>query len=125
MAGKLKLEDFQVCDKALQSFGVRSQLLKTMEECGELTQAIAKYLQYPDTTDMEHILEETVDVMIMVSQVSRIFHHDKVDAMIAQKITRLKRLIIEETWQDKRPKPVAPASPGRALCQAGKSKTLK
>lgn len=104
MAGKLKQSDLEVCDNALRSFGVRSQLLKTMEECGELTQAICKYLQHPDTTDTENLLEETVDVMIMISQISRIFHHDKVDAVIANKIKRLKRLIIEETWANKRPK---------------------
>lgn len=86
------MDEFEgLCEKSVQVWGERAQLLKTVEELGELSKAIARYLiktggkkiAYPAdswgigalTVDL---MEEIVDVEIMIGQVKAIFKgHEK------------------------------------------------
>lgn len=67
----------QVCREAWHHFGVDAQIVKAMEEAGELVQALSKLYQarnasQPDDKELsqatEHLMEELADVMIMVCQ---------------------------------------------------------
>lgn len=70
---------------ATELYGDRCQLIKTMEECGELVQAIAQHLlaTHPDrhpNTDYDpaqtalRVISESVDVEIMIGQLKAIFN---------------------------------------------------
>ena len=51
-----------------EKYGMNNQIIKLMEECGELVTAAAKYdPQHPYT--IEHIAEEAGDVRIMIMQI--------------------------------------------------------
>lgn len=88
--------------KATELWGDRLQLIKTMEECGELIQAISKYLittselvkapenDYDITKCKINIVEEVCDVDIMLEQVRCIIGKDE-----------SLKLFISETMKDK------------------------
>lgn len=82
--------------EAVHTFGERYQLIHAMEECGELIQAIGKYLR-PDvenTRDIEdHIVEEVADVRIMCDQIEYIFEEYKFDAMKRKKMKKLQKQV--------------------------------
>lgn len=59
----------QILHEAIEHFGDRKQLVKSLEELGELTQAIAKYFDDPSEKNRENIKEEMADVSITLSQV--------------------------------------------------------
>ena len=67
----------KILKKALAHYGHSNQLIKTMEELGELTTAIAKQLTATSATEMlkarRPIVEELSDVEIMLEQVKMIF----------------------------------------------------
>ena len=51
-----------------EKYGINNQLIKLMEECGELVTAAAKYDPQHRYT-IEHIAEEAGDVRIMIMQI--------------------------------------------------------
>ena len=63
--------------KAIQHYGYINQYQVAMEKCGELVQAISKFLRATTATDMlkarKEIVEELVDVQIMLDQL-KIMH---------------------------------------------------
>ena len=64
----------KVIRRAVLHFGPRRQMVKAMEELGELTQAIARYVGAKDEGgaggfEMESVAEEIADVEIMLQQV--------------------------------------------------------
>lgn len=63
--------------KAIEVYTKENQVIKTMEELGELTQALAKWLLcqsiFPPSELKKHILEEVADVQIMLDQLKMIF----------------------------------------------------
>lgn len=65
------MTDYDIFQKAIDTFGKASQLWMLVEETGELFQAINKYLRGKGTT--EHIAEELADVNIMLYQAALIF----------------------------------------------------
>lgn len=65
------MTDYDIFQKAIDTFGKASQLWMLVEETGELLQAINKYLRGKGTT--EHIAEELADVNIMLYQAALIF----------------------------------------------------
>lgn len=73
---------------AVKKFGEVPQLVMTMEETAELTQALSKYLRGNDNKD--NIAEEIADVSIMLQQLQIIFGNKSlVNKYIEQKINRL------------------------------------
>ena len=51
-----------------EKYGMNNQIIKLMEECGELVTAAAKYDPHHPYT-IEHIAEEAGDVRIMLMQI--------------------------------------------------------
>ena len=99
-------------ERAIAHFGEGMQLLKTMEEAGELVQAVAKYtaLPVPAMSDAEaehakqtinHLAEEIADVRIMLEQVCMIFDiEERAQQWRWHKLVRLKeRLDLQEKEQ--------------------------
>ena len=87
--------------KAINTYGVENQLIKTVEELSELSQALCKILTSKFTDDnseiFENIFEEMADVEIMLEQCKIMFQCDKeVNKWKQKKIERLERRINEK-----------------------------
>ena len=83
----------ELLNKAIDTYGIEEQLLQTVEECAELIQAINKWRRSKDlesTKDaVEHLAEETADVIIMMEQLKIIIGEHKVKWFIDFKLQRL------------------------------------
>ena len=88
---KLKRDIYAIADH----YGTLGQLNKTIEECTELKDAIAGYLQNRDSR--AHIAEEMADVKIMLTQLEYLLHSEyEVEGMMKKKVDRqLKRIEAE------------------------------
>ncbi len=72
-------------------YGAENQLIKVVEECGELQTAIARYLcsmGKAAASVMENIIEESADVYIMVLQLRALLSPCKFDKMVQYKLER-------------------------------------
>lgn len=84
----MNLENNIILHSAVEQFGEVPQLVMTMEETSELTQALSKYLRGNDNQD--NIAEEMADVYIMLRQLEIIFKNENlVESYIEKKIKRL------------------------------------
>lgn len=88
---KLKRDIYFIADH----YGAMGQLNKAIEECTELKDAIAGYLQNRDSR--AHIAEEIADVKIMLIQLEYLLHSEyEVEGMMRYKVDRqLKRIEVE------------------------------
>ena len=85
--------------KAINTYGVENQLIKTVEELSELSQALCKSLIRLNYTkekisleSVNNIFEEMADVEIMLEQCKIMFQCDKeVNEWKHKKIKRLER----------------------------------
>lgn len=78
-----------VAEKAVEHFGPRAQIIKAIEEMGELSAALARGLNNIGT--VEAVIEEIADVTIMMRQLRFIYGPERVDAEIERKLARLVR----------------------------------
>ena len=83
-----------ICYTALEHYGVHSQIVKCMEECGELIQALARHLG--GEHNEEDVVEELADVEIMLMQMRAVFGRQNAHRMMVQKLARLKMRMEEE-----------------------------
>jgi NTP pyrophosphatase (non-canonical NTP hydrolase) len=83
-----------ICYTALEHYGLHHQIMKCMEECGELIQALAKNMCGEHYA--ENVAEELADVEIMLMQMRMAFGRSRVDRVMAQKLARLKMRMEEE-----------------------------
>lgn len=81
---------------AVEHYGHIHQMLKTVEETGELQRAIARLIEYnletkdPEPPELiENLIEETADVWIMVKQMTLILGVDLVTEAEDRKLRRL------------------------------------
>ena len=87
----------EIMQKAIDTYGVENQIIKTVEELSELSQALCKFLTKPytesDRTILDNIYEEMADVEIMLEQCKMIFYEseDKINDYKKKKIKRLER----------------------------------
>lgn len=93
----------EIMQKAINTYGVENQIIKTVEELSELSQALCKSLvrlNYTkektsledDLKSVDNIFEEMADVEIMLEQCKIMFQCDKeVSAWKHKKIERLER----------------------------------
>lgn len=97
--------------KAINTYGVENQIIKTVEELSELSQALCKSLirlNYTkekisledDLKSVDNIFEEMADVEIMLEQCKIMFQCDKevneVNKWKQKKIERLERRLEDE-----------------------------
>ena len=62
------ISNTEVYDCAIKHFGKDHQMIKAVEEAGEYIQAIAKYMDNPDSVNKNALLGEMADVMITFNQ---------------------------------------------------------
>lgn len=86
-------EERQVFESAIKTFGYHNQILKAMEECGELINALAKYHQIDQRADRSEVITELADVSIMIDQLAIEFGVDEFKAEREYKVNRLKSRI--------------------------------
>lgn len=96
----------EIMQKAINTYGVENQMIKTVEELSELSQALCKSivrLNYTeektsledDLKSVDNIFEEMADVEIMLEQCKIMFQCDKeVSAWKNKKIERLERRLM-------------------------------
>lgn len=75
--------------KIIGHYGIRSQAIKTMEECSELIQACAKVLLSDKITLSDNLAEEIVDVSIMIAQIATLFPDGKMQKIFDKKLKRV------------------------------------
>jgi len=78
---------------AIDTFGAKCQIAKSIEELSELIKELAKYTNYGGYY-VGGIREEMADVKIMLSQLVLLF--GPVDDIIEAKMNRLQELIINQ-----------------------------
>ncbi len=79
----------QIFEKAIEKWGVNSQLDMVIEECSELIQAICKLKRIKENS-LDNLMEEVADVEIMLTQLRIIIGNDKlIDFIKSEKIKRL------------------------------------
>lgn len=80
---------------AVKHYGIVNQMLKAVEEMGELQRAIARALidssgnDEPNMDLIENLIEETADAWIMIKQLTLILGVDVVTAEENRKLRRL------------------------------------
>ena len=86
-----------ILKRAVEKYGTHNQMLKCIEECGELSRAISRILIELSSGDgfttkesQENLYEELADVSIMIEQMMIIF--DCTDEVISWQLKKLKRL---------------------------------
>jgi len=84
----MNAEERTILKTAISTYGPQAQILMCIEECAELTNALAK-LPRNRVTDTD-IITELADVSIMVDQLSTMFGEHQVIQERERKIKRLK-----------------------------------
>lgn len=80
----------EILAKALRHYGIKHQMVKTLEELAELSQAIAKL--WAEEGDVTNVAEEIADVRIMTDQITMALQlEDVVRRVEGEKLVRLKR----------------------------------
>jgi len=80
-------------DKVIKKYGSMTQILQTMEECGELVVVLNHYLR--GRADVKAVMKELVDVQIMIDQMKELF--DLMDAtMFSTSYNKRVRELMEE-----------------------------
>ncbi len=75
----------------IANHGYANQKEKTIEELGELSRALCRYLSEdrPRPATVVNVCEETADVTIMLEQLRMIFPTDQIDAWEKDKLLKL------------------------------------
>jgi NTP pyrophosphatase (non-canonical NTP hydrolase) len=82
----------EILQKAINTFGANQQIIKAMEELGELNTALARYFT-KSKSNTANINEEIADVEIMLSQLRLIFSNAEIDHHKKEKLERLKGVV--------------------------------
>lgn len=101
------MDMYTMLEQNAKALGVENCLTQCMEECAELIQACNKLLRasgkgLPTETEpgevLTNLLEETVDVSVMMAELSYLLCFDKqiVDRVMVEKIVRTNRKLFKE-----------------------------
>lgn len=82
----------KILTEAVNLWGKESQIMMTIEEMAELTQALSKYKRHRDKA-IANVLEELADVRIMIDQLVIIFDDGPLEAHEFVKLARLEKII--------------------------------
>lgn len=80
----------KIINKAYEAFGRETQLLKTIEELGELTRAVARSIKGGCT---ENLAEEMADVYVTLEYVKKDIPDEMLLTAKKKKIERLRKMI--------------------------------
>ncbi|WP_252233752.1 hypothetical protein [Clostridium sp. ZS1] len=85
----------EICNRAINTFGEYTQMIKTMEELGELTRAISRVLLNQGEERIKNLHEEIADVEIMLMQLKGMCYVSKplVDDWKAKKFKKLEGVV--------------------------------
>ena len=91
-------EQAKICEKAIDTFGEISQMIKATEEMGELIRAISRVILQQGESDVQiesNYNEEIADVTIMLEQLkyTRHYKQELVDYWKEEKLKRLKGIV--------------------------------
>lgn len=84
------MNEFEIYEQAVKHYGNLNQIVKAMEECGELIRALARWLQ--GDPDVVNIAEEIADVEIMVEQIKIILGDRYEELLTLKKAEKLGKL---------------------------------
>jgi NTP pyrophosphatase (non-canonical NTP hydrolase) len=90
-----KSEDSRII-KIASHYGYTAQSNIIIEECAELTQAILKLRRAWSKEKLDHVKEETADVLIMARQLRVMLGANDIDRIIGEKLDRQIERIAEE-----------------------------
>lgn len=91
----MTLSEYAVITRAVEHYGVNSQINMLFEEMSELQKELCKHLR--GQTDVTHIAEEIADVEIMLAQMKCIFMCSRqVRSWREQKVKRLSDRLDQE-----------------------------
>lgn len=91
----MTLSEYSVISRAIEHYGVNSQINMLFEEMSELQKELCKHLR--GQTDVKHIAEEIADVEIMLAQIKCIFKCScEVRNWQKQKVNRLSDRLDQE-----------------------------
>lgn len=95
------MNEFEIYRQAVEHFGKLNQLIKAMEECGELVQALARWAEGEPV--IGNIAEEIADVEITLEQVKVILgeqYGEYLELKKAEKLGRLAKLIAGDKYTE-------------------------
>ena len=97
---------YEIIRSIATHYGAEHQILKAVEECGELQTAVIKYCFSPSDTAkqaLEHLVEEAADVYILMLQIRALFSQEVFDQFVLTKLRRQERRMAKERNMDKLP----------------------
>jgi NTP pyrophosphatase (non-canonical NTP hydrolase) len=80
----------EIIKSAISTYGSGSQIDKTVEECGELIQALMKCKRHQTGKNINNVCDEIADVKIMIMQMEEIFPAGTIKERVEFKLNRLK-----------------------------------
>lgn len=95
------MNEYEIYRQAVEHFGKLNQIIKAMEECGELIQALARWAEGEPV--IGNICEEIADVEIMLEQVKVILgeqYEEYLELKKAEKLGRLAHLISGDKYAE-------------------------
>ena len=84
------MNEFEIYEQAVKHYGRLNQLIKAMEELGELIQALARWTT--GHADFANVCEEIADVEIMLDQVKIILGDRYEELLTLKKAEKLGKL---------------------------------
>ena len=79
-------------------FGPQHSVIKMIEEMGELTQVLAKYLNNPSKVDEKLICEELAHVEVFSECLRNIFSNETINYYYNERVKRLRAKVIAYTY---------------------------
>ena len=77
-------------------YGLNNQMMQTVEEMGELTQAIVKVFRNGLDNERDNLIEELADVEIMIEQLDYLLGDNQIEKVKEYKIKRQINRIAQE-----------------------------
>ena len=84
------MNEYEIYEQAVKHYGKLNQLIKAMEECGELIQALARWAAGEPM--IGNVCEESADVEIMLEQIKIILGDKYEEYLTLKKAEKLGRL---------------------------------
>ena len=77
-------------------YGLNNQMMQTVEEMGELTQAIVKVFRNGLDNERDNLIEELADVEIMIEQLDYLLGDNQIEKIKEYKVNRQLNRIAQE-----------------------------